>query len=76
MAGRRKGVALQGTKGKASGVTSSQVLGSGSLASFQRCQKKAPAWRLRSSSSMHTYRLQLREMLDQARLWLRKITVW
>ena len=67
---------FQGTKDKASGVTSSQVLGSGSLASFQRCQNRASACLARSSSTMHADSSQLLEMLDQARLWLTKITVW
>ena len=65
----------QGTKGKASGDTSSQVLGSGSEASFQRCQNRASACLARSSSSTHTESSQLLEILDQARLWLTKITV-
>ena len=66
---------FQGTNGNASGVTSSQVLGSGSLASFQRCQNRASACLARSSSSTHTESSQLLEILDQARLWLTKITV-
>ena len=54
----------QGTKGKASGVTSSQVLGSGLLASFQRCQKRASACFARSSSSTQADSSQLLEMLE------------
>ena len=63
-------------KGNASGITSSQVLGSGSEASFQHCQKRASACLARSSSTMHADSSQLLEILDQARLWLTKITVW
>ena len=56
---------FQGTKGKASGVTSSQVLGSGSLASFQRCQKRASACWARSASSTQAESSQLLEMSAQ-----------
>ena len=58
---------FQGTNGKASGVTSSQVLGS--LASFQRCQKRASACCARSASSTQADSSQLQEIYDQARLW-------
>ena len=61
---------FQGTKGKARGVTSSQVLGSGSLASFQRCQKRSSACCARSASSTQAESSPLLEILDQARLWL------